>query len=81
LGRPAYEESLAAVIAGNLSRAHGAHALGRATERQARAVAAGNHKSADLYRAVCTIIADRGAVFSRSRAHLMDSGTRASHRG
>ena len=55
-------------IAFGLMRAHGRMALRRAEQHRDEAKAIGRFGKADLYSAVCVIIIDRDAVFSRSRA-------------
>ena len=55
-------------VAAYLSGRFGEQALARAHQRRTDAEAKGNILRADLYMAVCTVIADRNGVFSRSRA-------------
>ena len=62
-----YPASRAEKVATSLNRTHGPAALGRAQHRRDHARASGKSRQADLYCAVCTIIADRDQVFSRSR--------------
>lgn len=61
------EDCRAAEIAADLMRLHGPHALAKAEHRRDTAEAMRKVMRADLYRAVCVIVADRDGVFSRSR--------------
>lgn len=52
-------------VATGLRREHGTEALARATEKRTSALDLGHIARADLYQAVCTILADRQQVFTR----------------
>jgi len=58
----------AVVIARKLTARHGAKALHMAIGRQRSAVEQQDATGADLYLAVCTVLADRDQVFSRWQA-------------
>jgi hypothetical protein len=68
LGNATQRDAHAIDVAAYLSGRFGEQALACANQRRTDAVAKGNILRADLYRAVCTVIADRNGVFSRSRA-------------
>lgn len=68
-------DAAAVAIARDLSLRHGADALGAAIDRQGAAIERRDIARADLYCAVCTVLADRDEVFTRWRARLPDGRT------